>query len=476
VKAFKHSNTLLSHLDASAVATLIETASDVAMIVDQTGIIRDMAFTNDDCAQGLEGPQRSVGRPWLDMLTVESRNKAEKILSDAASGRSPQWRNVAYKGKSDSSPVPMLCSAVRIDERGLLAIFGRDQRSISALQHQLVDAQQSMERDYSKLRHIEARYRLLFQISSEAVLIVDVASQRIVELNPAAGRLFGAIGKRLLGRSFTTAFSREGTESIQTLLSGVKATGQADSTRAIIGGGASEVRVSASLFRQDNTSFFLIRLSPVQTEGSTPVLPVSTAMLLKLIDGAPDGFVVTDPEGQILMANDAFLEMVQLPNVERAVSESIERWLGRSGIDFGVLISNLRQRGSVRLFATTLRDEHGVQSDVEISAVSVINDSEKCLGFTIRGIDRRLKPDPAVPQELPRSVEQLTALVGRVSLKQLVGEATELIERLAIETALQLTDDNRVSAAEILGLSRQSLYVKLRRYGLASADASEARN
>ena len=87
MKAFKHPNKLLSHLDASAVANLIETASDVAMIVDQTGIIRDMAFGNEECLHGLEGAHRSIGRPWIDTLTAESRSKAEKILSDAASGR-----------------------------------------------------------------------------------------------------------------------------------------------------------------------------------------------------------------------------------------------------------------------------------------------------------------------------------------------------------------------------------------------------
>ena len=31
---------------------------------------------------------------------------------------------------------------------------------------------------------------------------------------------------------------------------------------------------------------------------------------------------------------------------------------------------------------------------------------------------------------------------------------------------MELTDNNRVAAAEMLGLSRQSLYFKLRKYGL----------
>jgi DNA-binding NtrC family response regulator len=55
-------------------------------------------------------------------------------------------------------------------------------------------------------------------------------------------------------------------------------------------------------------------------------------------------------------------------------------------------------------------------------------------------------------------------------MKDIVGETTDLIERSCIQSALALTQNNRASAAEMLGLSRQSLYVKLRRFGLVSAD------
>jgi transcriptional regulator PpsR len=134
-----------------------------------------------------------------------------------------------------------------------------------------------------------------------------------------------------------------------------------------------------------------------------------------------------------------------------------------------VLLANLRQRGSVRLFQTILRGEFGDVVDVEISAVTLINGGQPCFGFAIRNIGRRPQAAPAantLPKELPRSVEQLTELVGRIALKDLVREATDVIEKLCIEAALELTGDNRASAAEMLGLSRQSLYVKLRRYGL----------
>ena len=111
---------------------------------------------------------------------------------------------------------------------------------------------------------------------------------------------------------------------------------------------------------------------------------------------------------------------------------------------------------------------------MEISAVTVRSGGQPCFGFAIRNVGPRLHAAPRASRELPRSVEQLTELIGRMSLKELVREATDVIERLCIEAALELTGDNRASAAEMLGLSRQSLYVKLRRYGLGDLPEEEA--
>ena len=105
-------------------------------------------------------------------------------------------------------------------------------------------------------------------------------------------------------------------------------------------------------------------------------------------------------------------------------------------------------------------------TDVEISAVAVNTGDQKCLGFTIRDVGLRLTNEAKSTKELPRSTGEMTDLVGRVPLKDIVRGTTDLIEQLCIEAALQITGDNRASAAEMLGLSRQSLYVKLRRFGI----------
>ena len=72
-------------------------------------------------------------------------------------------------------------------------------------------------------------------------------------------------------------------------------------------------------------------------------------------------------------------------------------------------------------------------------------------------------------KDVARSPGQMTELVGRVPLRDIVRETTDLIEELCIEAALELTGDNRAAAAEMLGLSRQSLYVKLRRFGVGDS-------
>ena len=79
---------------------------------------------------------------------------------------------------------------------------------------------------------------------------------------------------------------------------------------------------------------------------------------------------------------------------------------------------------------------------------------------------RRLQGRARIVDQLPNSVDQLAELVGRVPLKEIVRESTDLIEKLCIEAALEITSDNRASAAEMLGLSRQGLYSKLRRFGI----------
>jgi transcriptional regulator PpsR len=226
-----------------------------------------------------------------------------------------------------------------------------------------------------------------------------------------------------------------------------------------------EFMAAASQFREDQTLQFLLRLC-AQASQAAPTVPSTNQLLWQAMEQAPDALAITDLDGRVLTVNQAFADLAQLGAADLARGQLLDTWLGRSGVDLRVLLTNLRQHGVVRLFATQMRGELGATAEVEISAVSVIRAEDKCLGFTIREMGRRLATDVRAPRELPRSASQMTELVGRMPLKDIVRETTDLIEQLCIEAALQLTGDNRASAAEMLGLSRQSLYIKLRRFDM----------
>lgn len=131
-----------------------------------------------------------------------------------------------------------------------------------------------------------------------------------------------------------------------------------------------------------------------------------------------------------------------------------------------MLSNNLKQLSTLRNFATELITQSQTTLEVEIAA-STLQSSEKRYGFFIRDVHRLSQTGPVSSSSMAGSVSQLSQLVGRMPMKDIVGETTDMIEKMCIESALELTQNNRASAAEMLGLSRQSLYIKLHRYGIA---------
>jgi transcriptional regulator PpsR len=471
VKAFVSPLSSLGGLDAQSVATLIATASDIALIIDANGTIRDIALQSEELTEDLATSGSWVGRTLVSTVVSDSRPKVTHLLADAAAHNTkPKWRHLNHAAP-DGRSIPVLYCAVAVGEDGRVVAFGRDLRAMSLLQQRLMMAQESLERDYSRMREVEARYRLLFQMSSEAVLILDTVRHRVVEANPAARGLFGAKAEQASGQNLAEIFSADTLESVQEHLQAIRSDGRAEEFSARLAATGADVMVAASVFRQENATLFLIRISPAPAD--TRAVPDVKEKLLKLVESAPDGFVVTDNTGNVLTANAAFLQMAGLAGEDMARGESLDRWIGNSGVELDVLITNLRQRGSVRFFTTTVRSEDGANLQVEISAVSIGNGGAPSFGFAIRNVGPRLQVDAPSARMMPRSLEQLTELIGRVSLKDLVRESTDVIEKLCIEAALQLTGDNRASAAEMLGLSRQSFYVKLRRYGLGDLATNE---
>jgi len=442
----------LPSLDSSTFSQLLGVVSDVTLVMNLQGVIEDVSTGRDTLAA--LGCQTWVGRRWMDTVTSESRIKIQEMLQSQGAPELMRWRHVNHVSPVGNE-VALQYVVLPLGAGKLLAM-GRDLESLAELQRRLVETQQSMERDYLRLRHIEARYRVLFDTSTEAVLMVDASTQRVLEANVGAQSLLKDAGKRLVGRDVRECFEGESQGEVQSLLRMALATGRIEMCSAHVAGLASALTVSATVFRQEGGAQFLVRMvmreaaaAPVQDAGSS-------ASLSEAMERFPDGWILTDTAGLIKSVNEEGMALLGLTASSQVVGQSLERWLLRGAVDWGVLHTSLRQQLPVRNFATEVRTLSGMTLPVEVSAVNLAR-SEPMYVFFVRDMDRRLQGGASVAQSQVNPFAELSQLVGRRPIKDIVGETVDTIER-----------NNRASAAEMLGLSRQSLYVKLRRFGMVA--------
>ena len=448
---------LFNSLDADAAMKLAMVAGDVTLILDDMGTILDTAFDPRDFP-GFEGWE---GTNWIDTVTVESRPKVMEMLAAARRGEVQHWRQVNHPTRDGDVPIRYAVLSVNGGEHRIA--FGRDLREAGRMQQRLLQVQQSLERDYMRMRQLESRYRMLFELSGEPVLILEATTLRIREANPSAHTLMGMRPDSLPGKKLPALIEKGSRDALQALVGAALAAQHVSPAEITLTKGSTVVAASIAGFTQDRGQFLLLRLAPAAEEARVPASPV-----LDLIDEMPDAFVIADSNLDLVSANAAFVELVQASGVDPLRGRPLANWIGRPGIDLELIEGQVDQHGCARNVATILRHGDDLEGEpIELSAVRSGGEGG-LYAFVIRPIGRRLRDLPPGSQDLPRSVEQLTDLVGRMSLKEIVRESTDLIERLCIEAALQYTSDNRASAAEILGLSRQSLYSKLHRHGLGN--------
>lgn len=452
-----------SHGEPS-VDALVAAGGDVAVLVDPQGVVQDVRCPGDEAL--LAESARWRGRPLVEVVTREARGKVQDMLSEVAQRGVSRSRQVNHPSATGPD-IPIAYTLVRLRPDGAAVALGRDLRAIEALQQRLVESQQALERDYWQMRQVETRYRLLFQQVADPVLIAEADSLRVIDANPAATALLGP--RPSSGWTLDAAFDPASRSLLEEHLAVVRSQGGARTLRLPLRTGGGEVIVRAALMPLEKTGHYLLQLVPVRGGEGRTEGPAAAA--IPLFDAQPDAFVLVGDDGRVLHANRAFLDLAQVASVEQVRGRDIGEWMGRPGADADGVLALLRNHGSVRLFSTALRGTLGSVAEVEASGARVTGPEGAMSGLVLRDVGRRLAAGPHGARDLTLAVEQLTALVGRVSLRDLVRDTTSLVERHFIEAALELSEQNRTTAAQILGVSRQSLYVKLRRFGGTKAAA-----
>ncbi len=433
----------------------IVTQPDLTLLLDLDGVIR-RATTSTNL--GGEDTAEWVGRAWTETVVGElAGDKVRRMVADAKRSGVSAFRQINLRFPSGRE-LPMEFTTVRLGGREGLIAIGRSLQAVSELQSRLIAAQQAREQDYWKLREVETRYRLLFDATQEAVLLLTVNHLRVVEANPTAIRVLGFAP----GWEFMPEVAEPDRDAFHAMLLRVREQGRTPGIMIHLGPNRAPYMVRASLISGEAGPAVLLQLA-----AAGPALPALEAAPAAepLIERLPDAFVVTDPDGTIRRANGSFLGIAQIGAEGGVLGEPLGRWLGMPGADMPALLAAVQRHRSVHLFATRMTGELGTVTEVEVSAVADHDTRPRALAVLIRDVSRRLA-SPAAPGDLAAALTAIAGQVGQRPLLQLVRDTTAAVERHYIEAALALAGGNRTAAAELLGLSRQSLYVKLNRYGM----------
>ncbi|KIT14892.1 transcriptional regulator PpsR [Jannaschia aquimarina] len=436
---------------------ILATAADLALIVGESGTIHDVVANPLNSSFGKV--DHWVGRNIGDFLALDSREKVLRRLQDLDPAVPTPPMEVNHVDGANWT-APMRYTLHPTGQDGRILLLGRDLRPLADLQQRLVRTQAALERDFEAQRVHETRFRVLLAEMSEGTVLIDATTGRVQEANDRAASLLGTSLDALRGAAFTAEFDGRRRSEFLDELARAGAAGTSVEVRTARGGAM--LRLLPHAFRAGGDRAILCRIATDESHR-----PATSPQMAEFFDHAPDAIALIDTEGRVTRANDAFLSLVDMDNPGDLRGRSLIDFLGRGGIDLKMLTGEDRPR----LHATRLISAYGTPVPVEIAPVDLADGGT---GFVIRetAIAQPLR-DEAGPEQAPdRAAQNARALVGAAPLRDIISSMTDVVEKECIEAAIELTDNNRVAAADMLGLSRQSLYVKLRKFGLLQRDES----
>ncbi len=457
-------------LQDPVVSSVVSALSDFSLTLNVNRVVS--AAVSRQASAFSEYIRNSVGQEFASMLDSESLRKFEQRETElkhrAAKGEAIPFRWVELEHKDRTGTmVPVRYAMHLIAGSGELLLLGQDQRPVIEMQQQLLNAQIALEQDYETQREMDTRYRLLMDFTTDAIALVSATTGRIVDINHNAASLFGATRADLIDKEFADRFVSRGKPGLIAALSAHVALESPVPIDVEVKDTQRHLLLGSKLFRAAGEQLILVRLT--DPEFGSVADGRLVANLRQLFYRGPDGMVFADRDGNILEANETFLNLTDLSSMNELRGVSISEFLARGTVDLKVLLDNAQRAGQLRMYATKLKTGFEAQIAVEISATWLDDRVDPVMALVIRNASSAVasRSDPVSADADMRGVMEL---VGSSTLKDIVSDTTNVIEKICIETAIELTRNNRVAAAEMLGLSRQSLYVKLRKYGMLSRE------
>ncbi len=445
---------------------IIAEVADVGVVISDAGIILSVLVNpmHDEFSR-LEDWE---GKDFRDAMTDDCVSKFDSRLNSFLSNRmGVRPIEINHTHQINRLQYPVRYSFHRIGPTGAILLLGRDLRPIAELQQQLVKAQIAIERDHEAQREFDARFRVLMEATNDQIVFVSVHTGRITDANGPAALLLGRPRQAIIGAPMAGEFEGNRSKGLVEALTELANQVHQKPLKVQLRNVGQAVEIFPRIFRAAGERLLLCRISAPRDGKLTDA---KSHFMTNMFENGPDGIVFASQDGMILSANAAFLDLIDGTPELVVKGRSIVEYLQRGSVDLNVMTDNAARAGRMRLYPTKTIGEYGTPRAVEISVTALSAGSTQMFAFVFRDASRIEAARPTDSTLSSENVRSILGMVGTTSLKDIVARSSDVVEKMCIEAAVDLTRNNRVAAAEMLGLSRQSLYVKLRKYDLVSKD------
>lgn len=312
----------------------------------------------------------------------------------------------------------------------------------------------------SRIPNIEqsrVKYEKLFEASPEGIIIVDAISGEVTEANRKAAEILSDSDANLVGTELRSYFMEEFDAIFPSV---INVSAPTEIILKSISG--STCCLICSFIRLFDRAVVLVRLMSLQ-----PAIDENGARshdhVLQLVQHTSIPIVLADEEANALWGNAAFSDLIDCTQLN---GKSLSELMGCEQEALRRAIQESQRSGRFMTSLACIEKPRRREKDLKVAVVSIPSTKSDTFGFLFYKQPFNEASLAQAASFLDCEPVTLAQLVGDVPMKDLVKRSTSEIERYCIEAALRLTGCNRTEAANVLGLSRQSFYLKLHQHDL----------
>jgi PAS domain S-box-containing protein len=248
------------------------------------------------------------------------------------------------------------------------------------------------------LRESENRYRELFESSSDALFLIDTATDRIVETNDIAAVLYGYTREELRTRT-ATDMSAEPEDTHQRTQEARVEPGRVFSIPLRLhrkkDGTVFPVEITARAFvRQERVLLFVSARDITERRRAEEALRDSEERHRTVLETAMDGFWMADTEGRVLQVNDAICRMTGYSRPELLAMTISGLEASETPGETAAHLRALMARGEDR-FETRQRRKDGSVFEIEVGAQYRAIEGGRIVAF-LRDITERKRAEESL--------------------------------------------------------------------------------